>query len=251
MTLKEKIGWKHSSPIWEKTLADEQNRIFSGKAVQFTYYCYASKAYDYAVECFLVAGSKTKKKDAETVVHAALEYFYGNWRKTLTTPDGKTGQAEWNSFCLWYEEVIRSLPWASALGDWESVRKIAEYPPENMLPEASKAKGETAWVWALVTFLRGHSKNQIEPFLKKAETDNAKRPKLLCPVLRALLDKDEVLFGKALLTYLAYYRKNEFKMDSEKVLALTGTTLYHLGRKQGFEVNLPENVADHIIRLQK
>ena len=85
----------------------------------------------------------------------------------------------------------------------------------------------------------------------KAETDKPKRLKLLCPVLRALLDSDATQFEKSLLAYLTYYRKSEFKRELEKVVALDGTTLYHLGRRQGFQVTLPEAVADHIIQLPK
>ena len=126
---------------------------------------------------------------------------------------------------------------------------MAEYPPEDKLPEASKAKGEAAWGWALVSYLRGDPRKRVDEFMKKAEADKAKRPKLLCPVLRALMDKDEKTFTETLLAYLAYYRKSEFKLDLDKLLAFDGTTLYHLGRKQGFKVHLPENVADHVIRF--
>lgn len=144
---------------------------------------------------------------------------------------------------------MESLPWACALSDWEAVRRIGEYPPEDRLPEAAKARGETAWGWALISFLRGDSRKRVEGFMINAEADKAKRPKLLCPVLRALIDNDAVGFEETLLAYLAYYRKREFKLDLEKLLALDGTTLYHLGRKQGFDVQLPESVVDHVIRL--
>jgi hypothetical protein len=117
------------------------------------------------------------------------------------------------------------------------------------MPEAAKARGETAWVWALISFLRGEPRKRVEGFIAKAEADKAKRPKLLCPVLRALIENDAAGFEKTLLAYLAYYRKSEFKLDLDKLLALDGTTLYHLGRKQGFKVQLPENVVDHVIHL--
>jgi hypothetical protein len=86
--------------------------------------------------------------------------------------------------------------------------------------------------------------------MAKAEADKAKRPKLLCPVLRALIDKDTALFEKSLLAYLTYYRKHEFKLIVDKVVSLEGTTLFHLGRRQGFNVALPENVADHVIQFE-
>ena len=190
------------------------------------------------------------KQAAKIVVQAVLEYFYGDWRNTQQTPDRKVGIEAWKPFCLWYDEVQQSLPFSLALSDWDAVFKIAAYPSEDKLPEARTAKGETAWGWALITFLRGQPREAVEVFLKKAESDKAKRPKLLCPVLRALIDNDAKQFEKTLLAYLTYYRKNEFKLHLTKLVSLEGTTLYHLGRKQGFNVTLPENVADHVIRFE-
>ena len=160
-------------------------------------------------------------------MEAALAYFYGDWRRSQTTPDGKSGQEAWNPYCLWYDEVQQSLPFAAALSDWEAMKRIAAYPPENKLPEAAKAKGETAWGWALIAFLRGQPHQRVEEFLAKAEADKAKRPKLLAPVLRALLDNDAVQFKQSFLEYLASYRKNEFKHRLTKLVALEGTTLCH------------------------
>lgn len=36
----------------------------------------------------------------------------------------------------------------------------------------------------------------------------------------------------------------------DKAIALDGTTLYHLGRKVGLMVELPDNVANHVVRFE-
>jgi hypothetical protein len=249
MTLKEKLKWNGAIKNRLDSMERTQQEIASGNAPKVTFYWYVGKAQGYAIECYVEGDAKKSKDAADRVLFAALEYFYGNWRRTLPTPDGKVGHEAWKPFCLWYEEVMQSLPWACALSNWEAVRRIAEYPPEDKLPEAAKAKGETAWGWALISFLRGEPRKRVEGFIAKAEADKAKRPKMLCPVLRALIENDAAGFEKTLLAYLAYYRKSEFKLDLDKLLALDGTTLYHLGRKQGFKVQLPENVVDHVIHL--
>ena len=251
MTLKEKFQLEFDNALTSRHIQDDLEEIASGQAQRVTYYWFTGKAVICAIERYLQGDPKVSKDAARTVVDATLAYFYGKWRKTLRTPEGTVGIEEWKPHCLWYDEVMHSLPWACALGDWDAVHKIAAYPPENKLPEAAKARGETAWGWALIMFLRGQPRKQIEHFLAKAEADKAKRPKLLCPVLRALLDSDAAQFEKTLLAYLAYYRKSEFKRVIDKVVALDGTTLYHLGRRQGFQVTLPETVADHIIQLPK
>jgi hypothetical protein len=249
MTLKEKFKWEGDIETRLKHIREAQDEIASGKAERVTYYWFVGQTAWYAVEAYLAGNQQTPKVAAEMVVRAAVEYLYGDWRNNLQTPEGKTGIEAWKPHCLWYDEVMESLPFAAALSDWEAMKRIAAYPPENKLPEAAKAKGETAWGWALISFLRDAPRKRVEEFLAKAESDKAKRPKLLCPVLRALLDNDCTRFEQALLDYLTYYRKNEFKRIVGKIMSLEGTTLYHLGRKQGCNVNVPESMADHIIRL--
>lgn len=250
MTLKEKLNWTGELEARLKGIREAQDEIASGKAERVTYYWFVGQTISCAIEVYLEGSPKKTRVACQLVVDAVLAYFYGDWRSAQTTPDGKTGHEAWKPYCLWYDEVQQSLPFAAALSDWKAMKRIAEYPPENKLPEAAKAKGETAWGWALVSFLRGQPRSQVEEFLKKAEDDKAKRPKLLAPVLRALLDNDADQFNRALTAYLTYFRKSEFKQQLGKLVTLEGTTLYHLGRKQGFEMELPAEVADHVIRLE-
>ena len=224
--------------------------IQEGKANDSVYYWIISDWARAAIGCWAEGRDLECEKYAQECVRAVLDYFYGEWRRRLVAPNGKTGTEHWRPYCLWYEQLQRSLPFASALSDWEAVKKIAAYPPENKLPEAAKAKGETAWGWALITYLRSEPRQKVEAFLAKAEGEKAKRPKLLAPVLRALMDKDAKKFAETLLAYLAYYRKSEFKTELDKAIALDGTTLYHLGRKLGFKVELPEALAIHVVRFE-
>jgi len=256
MSLREKISWKGNVSLRLEAVKKKQSEISSGQARRLHYYFFTGDAYCYAIECYLEKdGTKESRDAAKLVVEATLLYFYGKWRETLLTDDGKIGQAEWKTHCLWYDEVMQALPFAAALSDWESVKRIAAYPAEdaehNPVREASKATGEGAWGWGLIMFLRNESRAKVEDFLRRAESDKAKRPKLLCPILRALMDNDSHQFEKTLLAYLSYYRKTEFKLILTKVVALDGMTLYHLGRRQGFNITLPENVADHVIRFEE
>ena len=249
MTFREKLHWEGFMANRLESVRDMQREIGAGTAKEGTYYFFLGATCRYAIESYINGNPHETKEAGKLVVQAVLDYFYGDWRERLPAPDGTMGHEGWKPFCLWYEEVMRSLPWACALGDWEAVRRIAEYPPENKFPEAARAAGETAWAWALVAFLRGKPRKEVERFLVKAETHKAKRPKLLAPVLRALLNDDAAEFNETLLTYLAYYRKSEFKRELEKLLTLDGTTLFHLGRKHGFNVQMPDDVADHVIRF--
>jgi len=249
MTLREKLKWNGNIAFHQQTVEKTQAEIASGRAQECTYYWFVGESTLYAIETYLDGITNASQDKAHLVVQAALQFFYGDWRNHLKTHKGESGHEAWRSVCLWYEQLMESLPFAAALSDWNAVARIAAYPTNDKLPEPDKAIGEPAWGWSLITFLRNEPCGKVEGFLKKAEDDRAKRPKMLCPVLRALMINDSVQFEKTLLAYLAYYRKSEFKNELMKLVALDGTMLYHLGRKQGFNVKLPENVADHVIRL--
>ena len=251
MTLREKLKWNGDISFHVKTVEKTLAEIASGKAQEVTYYWNVGETARYAIEVYLGGNTETSKRIAKMVVDAVLLYFYGDWRNHLKTQNGESGHEAWLLRCLWYDEVHRSFSFAAALSDWDAMKRISQYPPEEKLSAVDKARGETAWSWAIINFIRGESKARVEKFLKMAEDDKSKRPKLLCPILRALMNNDATAFEKTLLAYLCYYRKSEFKHELLKMVALTGTTLYHLGRKRGFKVTLPENVADHVIRFEK
>ena len=236
--------------VYYSMALENDDEVAKNKAGQPTYYFRVSEWARVAIGRWAQGKDSESKDAAKRCVRAVLDYFYGKWRSILPTRSGKIGDEHWRQDCLWYEEVQRSLPFAASVSDWEAVKKIAAYAPEDKLPEAAKAKGETAWGWALITYLRGEPRPKVEAFLAKAEGEKAKRPKLLAPVLRALMDKDAKKFAETLLAYLAYYRKSEFKTELDKAIALDGTTLYHLGRKLGFKVELPEPIANHVVRFE-
>jgi hypothetical protein len=249
MTLREKINWVGNKTECMRIVDKSKLEILANRAQKVSYYWYVSETVNLAIETYLDDDIVQKNETANLAVSAAIQYFFGHWRNELKTSDGLTGQEAWRSVCLWYDELMRSLPFAAALSDWESVRKLASYPPDNKLPMPKDAKGETAWGWALISFLSDAPLVIIDQFMERAENDKAKRPKVLVPVLRALVCKDGGQFEKAIIAYLAFFRKSEFKHELIKLLSLDGTTLYHLGRKQGFIVQLPPDLADCIIRL--
>ena len=249
MTLVQKAGWTRSSDEHLSGLRKTEQVIASGQGEKFDYYTLPGIAFCYAMCAYVEGDYKKAVSASELLVSSTLEYFYGDWRRKLAAPSGRVDPDEWRRTCLWFEVVAESLPWAAALGDWKAVRKIAEYPIDEAFPEAWKAKGETAWTRALVCFLRNEPRKNVEAYLMKAEAGNAKRPKLLVPILKAMLDNEEGSFENAFYQYLEFYRKREFKVELDKLVSLEGTTLYHIGRNRGFEIDLPANTADHIIRL--
>lgn len=237
--------------IYRETAEEIEEMIEKRLASDTDYYWLVSKWARVAIGAWARGLNGETIAAARKCVNAVLDYFYGPWREVLTTANGLSGDIVWRQRCLWYDEVQRTLPFAAAVSDWAAMTRIANYPPEDRLPEAAKARGETAWGWALITFIRGEGREKIEAFLAKAEDDKAKRPKLLAQVLRGLISHDELEYAQALVRYLEYFSKHEFRTELDKAVALDGTTLYHLGRKAGFIVNLPKSVENYVVRFDE
>lgn len=129
--------------------------IQNGTADKAQYYWQVSNWARVAIGTWAEGLDEDCKTAGRKCVAAVLQYFYGPWRECLIAEKGLKGHEVWQHYCLWFEEVQCSLPFASALSDWEAVKQIAAYPPEDkQLPQAAEAKGETAWGWALITYLR-------------------------------------------------------------------------------------------------
>lgn len=178
MTYAQELGWTRSSSEWLPGLKSDQAAVASGRGLKFDYYSFPRGAFCYATSCYLEGNIKGSAKAARLVVNATLEYFYGDWRKRLPAPSGKADPEEWRKCCLWHEVVVESLPWACALRDWKAVKRIAVYPIDDSFPEAARVRGETAWTRALICFLRGEPRVNVESFLAKAEQHKSQRPKI-------------------------------------------------------------------------
>lgn len=248
MTIKEKYQWRSQRDSLLDSVITAQRSIRDGSATSDDYYFFVGTAVCYAIELYIDGDLPSARSAAKIVMEAILEYFYGEWRFQIPTDDGIVDANYWRKESLWFDEVMKTLPFALALNDWAAVQKIAEYPPEDSFPEAGLAKGEAALGWALVYHLRAQTREASE-FLAEAEKREEERLQLLCRVLKAIIQQDAQAFSNSFLLYMKFYKENEIEMKLTKLISVYGTIMYHLGHRQGFFVQLPVQWADHVIRL--
>jgi len=201
--------------------------------------------------CYYCLGEKREAKVyGREAVEYVLEYFYGKWRKEIKTGLGTYDPEWWRTHVSWASSFSEALCWASSLGDWKSVRRLAEYPTKESKPGVDATREEAAMYVALACFLRNDAPNECEECFNVIQKGGNQKAKLVSEVVRALQANDERKLQESLKAYFEYFRKREFKRTKlSKLLCLDGTTLLNVGKRQGFDFKAPPEVEDHIIRF--
>jgi hypothetical protein len=92
--------------------------------------------------CYWCEGrSRDAKTYAAECVKHGVEYFFGKWREEIPT-DLKTRDAGWwRIHSTWVTPFREALCWATALGDWKSVQRLAGRAPGQPLRSGSRDCG--------------------------------------------------------------------------------------------------------------
>ncbi len=247
MTLYEKFGWiipvesylesfeaAKSPPLRVDSIPDKK-----GDA--------PSSATNVAV-CYYLQGERDQaKKFAREAVDAVIDYFYGDWTKQVPTDLGTLDPGWWRLHMSWMDFFSEGVCWAAAIGDWKSLKKIADYPSDDC---DGYTKEDRAAYLALASVLRGESMASQQRYLQEIQNRKKEKPKLIAEVIKALQSNSQARFQASLEGYLQYFRKSEFKKKSlGKLLTFDGTTLLNIGRRNGLQFKVPPELEDHIIRL--
>lgn len=202
--------------------------------------------------CHYCSGNTNEaKRYAEKCVKHALEYFHGEWRGRIPTDLKTLDPGWWRIHATWVTPFREALCWATVLGDWKSVQRLAEYPAKESKPGVDATREDAAACFALACVLRNAPAAEYAHCFAVIDKGKKEKPKLIAAVVRALQARDAAQFQKSLESYLRYFRKSEFKKTSlDKLLCLDGTTLLNIGLHMGLAFSIPSEVEDHIIRLR-
>jgi hypothetical protein len=84
--------------------------------------------------------------------------------------------------------------------------------------------------------------------LAAIRSGSAKGPKVFAESLDAIAKKRTKEIDQRFAEQMKYYLRNQKKRDEmEYKLALDGTILYHLARRQGHEISMDDFSRDHLI----
>jgi hypothetical protein len=200
-----------------------------------------------AVKYYLLEEKGAATKHAAEVIHAAEEYFFGDWRNTFKTDHGGPDPMFWRRGERWMDYFSYGLGWGAALGDWEGLRKLAEYPDDNVPDEGEPSR--KALYRAFASHLLGRPEPEVLAHLEGA--GRKKLTALAAEALRQVLAGDAAAFNKALDDLLKKHRKAKFPLDQiPDAQSFDATFLVHLAEREGMKVELAGEAArDLVIRL--
>lgn len=178
------------------------------------------------------------------------EFFFGDWRNTFQTPEKTVDAGWWKRSFIWMQIFEAAVLWGSVLGRWDFLKRVGQFPePDSCISDGYRAVDRDLYVaWA--AFLRGASAAEIEPLLEQVQSGRSRPAKLVLAMLRGALSRDGGALQKALVEWLKYYRKEEFPKEKvTKKITIEGTFFVHWAEKEGVEISVPPEFADHIVRL--
>lgn len=204
-----------------------------------------------ATEYYLLEDRKSAAKYAAEVVPAVVEHFFGDWRRTSKADGGPHDPMFWKRSEAWMDHFASALGWGSALGDWEGLRKVAEYPDDDCPDDDCPDDGEPsrkALYRAFGSYLLGRPGPQTLKHLEAAS--RKKSSALAAEALRRVEAKDTKGFERAIADFLKHHRKTKFPLDQlTDAQSRDATFLVHLAEREGLKFDVPEPYQDLLIRL--
>ena len=127
--------------------------------------------------------------NARAHVDKARIYFLGDWR---TRVPGRDAGYWARGGGLWVTEFRSSIAFAAALDDWESIKKLSEFPRDSS-NDLSPCRKDSAWYLLLAEYLlNGESKIYVQR-LGKIRSGKAKGHKVFAKTLNAIARNNAVV----------------------------------------------------------
>jgi len=188
-------------------------------------------------------------KHARMCIDYTIEYFFGKWRDELPIDGKPPDAAKRKEFEPWENMYRESMFWASCLGDWESIKKLSEYPTAECPVGRYEPRLFCIW-WLLVAAVIRGEKLEGLSYTKAVEKSRRKYFRLLLSMLRAILQKDSDSLNSSLKDYLDYCKKNTFnRPEIDEKISRDGTFMINWARHKGLEVTYPAEYEDRIVKL--
>jgi hypothetical protein len=202
---------------------------------------------------------------ARQQIQLSANYYFGDWK--LRSPSGnaldKPPDAEfWHQ--QWGQDDQMVFDWtvASALGEWDHVRRLAEYlstvqwrtleyKPGKRWVDLPDGRSESALRLAIAGIVHGLSlARDLAPLVETVRTGRPGREKHLLPLVEAIESRDPARTQSAVNDWCAYYLRQDCKAHNlfRKVM-VEGTFLINYARHLGLPVTIPSRVGDHYFHI--
>lgn len=154
-------------------------------------------------------------------------------------------------WAIWESEYLHSSVWASVIGRWEVVDRLATYPHDDIRVDIDQSKENRAWLLLLAKAIRDGGLYGGEAHLEAIRTGRRKREKLLLAVLLEILAGSREATEKNFLAYFKHYSRSENKgTDLFTTSMYDGTLLYKLAHRRRLKLSFPPEFMERVIRLR-
>jgi hypothetical protein len=179
-------------------------------------------------------------------IQITLHYYYDNWyerEKYTRQMIGWTGIHPIGILC------------ALLNGEKESIKKIAEYPDEDIIGNDGDYlfdtdEMESCFLVLLSVLLAEKPYDAYSHLAEQIRQGKKKKAKLLLEVLDAVVAKDNDKFAKTFQEYIKYFIKREVDLSggADESVSILGSILWETARIQGISLpNLPEEIMDRVV----
>lgn len=184
------------------------------------------------------------KKAAITSIFCLL----GDWREKTPTEDGQIGRRAWFARFPadnWTMVLGDGLNWAAVGGHWDSVDELLLFP-QPWVAEDYEGKAARSYYLGLARWWKDKQDLVWIDEVKQLRGAGSKGVHLLCDAVAAISQRDAEATASTLKKYVEWFLK---RRDHEEQFPVSATFLWHVARRSGLEIELPEEIDIYLFRL--
>jgi hypothetical protein len=203
-----------------------------------------------SLACYYAGELELAREHAKKCLEESVEFFFGNWRNTYKSEDGKVDPAWWKRHTDWMGNYECVLLWGSVLGEWKYLENIGAFPEGDSDIALDCTRQDRDLYVAVGRFLAASSNEELEMWLGLAETGPSEYCTLVAQVIRAARSRDRWRLQETLIKFLEYYKLEEFPQERFTAkISIWGTLFVRWAENECLNVNVPAEFTDYIVKL--
>ncbi|MEM9251916.1 MAG: hypothetical protein AAGB29_06160 [Planctomycetota bacterium] len=181
------------------------------------------------------------------------EIFFGEWQDRVGSGNyGKElpNREYWRRVQAWKSYIEHALLWGSVLGQWDRLAKITAYLPDDIGADIDQSDENRCWLLLLAGVVSGRNYHELGGFSQCVLNGKKVRERLLFWTLDAILEQASEQASDYLNDYTKRYFKVEYpRHDISTKIALDASVLVHWAEYSDVELQVPDKLEPHIVRL--
>ena len=146
----------------------------------------------------------------------------------------------------WTDPLRDGLCWGAVINRWEAVDKLLTFPTEKVKADLDGVVPRAYYI-GLASWWRDRKVTSALEAVKGMRGAGSKDYHWRCDVLLAIAAGDATLVSNSFEKYLKFWLKS--MKTSPQRLAKEAAFLWHVAHREGFDIELPEDLQMHILTI--